>query len=148
MWYRVGVGRVLKHQIVMPRWRWSENFSRSVVSNSWWPHGLWGHRTFQTRILEWVAISCCRGSSWLKANYSREGSDGKCFRVCGSHSAYSNHSVLLLQHKSSLRQYIKNTRAWLGSEILLLDNKIWTSYNFRIMKYFYFDFSTTQKCKY
>ena len=44
--------------------KWSE--SRSVVSNSLLPHGLQGssvHGIFQPRILEWVVISCSRGSS-------------------------------------------------------------------------------------
>ena len=39
--------------------------SRSVVSNSLQPHGLWGssaHGILQARILEWVAISSSRVS--------------------------------------------------------------------------------------
>ena len=44
-------------------------FSRSVVSNSLWPHGLQlpdssVHGIVQARILEWVAIPFSRGSSW------------------------------------------------------------------------------------
>ena len=43
-------------------------WSRSVVSNSLWPHGICSlpgsiHGIFQARILEWVAISFSRGSS-------------------------------------------------------------------------------------
>ena len=38
-------------------------FSCSVVSDSLWPHGGC-HGIFQARMLEWVAISFCRGSSW------------------------------------------------------------------------------------
>ena len=42
--------------------------SRSVVSNSMWPHGLWPpdssvHEILQARTLEWVAIPFFRGSS-------------------------------------------------------------------------------------
>ena len=45
--------------------------SHSVVSDSFWPHGLQSTRSsvlwiFQARILEWVAISSSRGSSWPK----------------------------------------------------------------------------------
>ena len=43
----------------------------SVLTDSLWPHGLLPtgssvHGTFQARILEWVAFSFCRGSSWLR----------------------------------------------------------------------------------
>ena len=52
------------------KWKWS----RSVMSDSLWPHGLCNpmdcglpgssiHGILQTRILEWVAISFSRGSS-------------------------------------------------------------------------------------
>ena len=43
--------------------KWSE--SRSVVSNSLWPHGLYSpvHGILQARILEWVTIPFSRGSS-------------------------------------------------------------------------------------
>ena len=42
--------------------------TRSLVSDSLWPHGLWlpgssVRENFQARILEQVAISCSRGSS-------------------------------------------------------------------------------------
>ena len=52
-----------------PMWWW--RFSLSVVSDSLWPHGDGTpgssvHRIFQTRILEWVAISFSRASSWPK----------------------------------------------------------------------------------
>ena len=44
-------------------------WSRSVVSDSSWPNGLQftrlsAHGIFQARVLEWVAISFSRGSSW------------------------------------------------------------------------------------
>ena len=51
------------------------------MSNSLWPHGLNslpGSCVFvisQVRILEWVAISCSRGSSWLR--------DGTCVSFIG-----------------------------------------------------------------
>ena len=37
--------------------------SRSVVSNSLWPHGLQFHGILQARILEWVAFPFSKGSS-------------------------------------------------------------------------------------
>ena len=45
------------------KWKWS----RSVVSDSLWPHGLYLpgssiHGIFQARLLHWVAISFSRGS--------------------------------------------------------------------------------------
>ena len=48
----------------------SERVSHSVLSHSLRPHGIYTlpgstvHETLQTRILEWVAISLSRGSSW------------------------------------------------------------------------------------
>ena len=53
---------------------WYSNYllGCSVVSDSLWPHGLYTpsgssvHGIFQTGILEWVAISSSRGSSWPK----------------------------------------------------------------------------------
>ena len=47
----------------------SESVSRSVVSDSLWPHGLWPTSSsvqgiLQARILEWVAIFFSRESSW------------------------------------------------------------------------------------
>ena len=36
--------------------------SRSVVSNTLWPHGLYIHGILQARILEWVAFPFSRGS--------------------------------------------------------------------------------------
>ena len=48
----------------------SESVSHSVMSNSLWTHGLYSLPAFsvygvlQARILEWVAISFFRGSSW------------------------------------------------------------------------------------
>ena len=50
----------------------SDSVSRSVVYNSWRPHGLDGlsgssvHGILQVRVLEWVAIPFSRGSSWPK----------------------------------------------------------------------------------
>ena len=44
--------------------------TRSAVSSSFWPQGLYSlpgssvHGIFQARILEWVAIPFSRGSSW------------------------------------------------------------------------------------
>ena len=43
--------------------------SHLIMSDSLWPHGLYTpglsvHRILQARILEWIAISFFRGSSW------------------------------------------------------------------------------------
>ena len=40
-----------------------ESVSRSVMSDSLQPHGLWPTRLLQEKILEWVAISFSWGSS-------------------------------------------------------------------------------------
>ena len=64
-------------------------FSHSVISNSLWPHGLqparllW-HRILQARILEWVAISFSRGSSWPRD---------------WTQVSFLSHSGILLGHK-------------------------------------------------
>ena len=44
------------------RWKF-ESESRSVVSDSLWPHGLCNPWILQARILEWVAVPFSRGSS-------------------------------------------------------------------------------------
>ena len=41
--------------------KWSETCS--VMSDSLWPHGYSVHGILQARILEWVAVPSCRGSS-------------------------------------------------------------------------------------
>ena len=48
---------------------WLSEWSRSVLSDSLWPHGRWlpgssVHGIFQARLPEWIAISFSRGSSW------------------------------------------------------------------------------------
>ena len=45
------------YEFVPPEW--SENETRSVMSDSLWPHGI-----LQARTLEWVAFLFSRGSSW------------------------------------------------------------------------------------
>ena len=74
--------------------------SRLVMSDSLWPYGLEPARSlypwiFQARILEWVAISFSRGSSWPKARTQVSHIAGKFFTVwatrdaspaCASHS--------------------------------------------------------------
>ena len=71
-----------------------------VMSDSLWPYGLEPARSlypwiFQARILEWVAISFSRGSSWPKAQTQVSHIAGKFFTVwatrdaspaCASHS--------------------------------------------------------------
>ena len=57
----------IKRHCMIPFWLC---VSRSVMSDSLWPHGLYSlpgssvHGIFQARILEWVNISFSRGSSW------------------------------------------------------------------------------------
>ena len=72
------VDEVMMHEMLSsPQQTWKTNergnsnlhmcvCCHSVISVSLWPHGLWGSPVqgiFQTRILEWVAISYSRGSS-------------------------------------------------------------------------------------
>ena len=55
----------LKHKFFYLRWS-KVSESRSVTSNSLWPHGLYIHTVhgiLQARVLEWVAILFSRGSS-------------------------------------------------------------------------------------
>ena len=40
-----------------------ESESRLVMSDSLWPHGQYSPWVLQARILEWVAIPFCKGSS-------------------------------------------------------------------------------------
>ena len=39
-------------------------WSRSIMSDSLWPHGYTVHRILQVEILEWVAIPFIKGYSW------------------------------------------------------------------------------------
>ena len=64
----LGVRAALVYDSVA-RWFLAWKWSRSVVTDPLWPHGLWlpgscVHRIFQARILEWVAISFPSRSSW------------------------------------------------------------------------------------
>ena len=45
--------------------KWNESLSHSVMSDSFWPHGLYSsvHGILQARILEWVAMPSSRESS-------------------------------------------------------------------------------------
>ena len=46
-------------------WKWKWKLSRLVMSDSLWPlSGSADHGIFLARMLEWVAISFSRGSSW------------------------------------------------------------------------------------
>ena len=62
----------------------------SVVSDSLWPHGLYSppgfsiYGLFQARVLEWVAISFARGSSWPRDWTWVSHIAGRCF-YCLSH---------------------------------------------------------------
>ena len=56
----------------IPKWVvWYSVLSGSVMPDSLWPHGLYPpgssvHGIFQARMLEYIAISSSRGSSWLR----------------------------------------------------------------------------------
>ena len=73
------------------KWKWS----RSVVSDSLWPmdcsppsssvHGI-----LQARILEWVAISFSRGSSWPRDRTQVSHIAGRCFNLCATREAPTN----------------------------------------------------------
>ena len=70
-------------QNVMKVWK----FSHSVMSDSLRPHRLYSppgssaHGIFQARILEWVAISCSRGSSWPRGWTQVSHIVGRCFTI-------------------------------------------------------------------
>ena len=49
--------------VLVPKKLESESESRSVVSNSLWPHGLYSSWNIQARLLEWVAFPFSGGSS-------------------------------------------------------------------------------------
>ena len=58
----------------------------SIVSDSWRPHGLWPASllcswTFQAILLEWVAISYSRGSSWPR-EWAHASSIGTSLPLC------------------------------------------------------------------
>ena len=71
-----------------PKWKWS----RSVVSDSLWPHGcsLSGssvHGIFQARVLEWIAISFSRVSSWPRNQTRVSRIAGRCFTIWATREA-------------------------------------------------------------
>ena len=72
---------------------WVLCVSHSVVSNSLWPHGLYSppssfvHGIFQARILEWVAISFSRGSSWPRYQTQVSCIAVRCFTVWATREA-------------------------------------------------------------
>ena len=74
--------------LLTPIWKWK--WSHSVVSDSLWPHGLYSppgfsiYGLFQARVLEWVAISFARGSSWPRDWTWVSHIAGRCF-YCLSH---------------------------------------------------------------
>ena len=68
------------------------NWSRSVVSNSLWPmdcslSGSSVHGIFQARVLEWIAISFSRGSSWPRNQIRVSRIAGRCFTVLATREA-------------------------------------------------------------
>ena len=77
-----------------------------VVSYSLWPYGLEPTRllypwNFQARILEWVAISFSRVSSWPKARTQVSHIAGKFFTVCVTRDAWpvcASHVLMFWLH--------------------------------------------------
>ena len=77
-WWRSGL--MLDYLKVKVKW------SRSVVSDSLWPHrrsqpGSSIHGIFQARVLEWVAISFSRESSWPRDWTQVSCIVGRCFTI-------------------------------------------------------------------
>ena len=101
------VGKMSRSQ---HKWKWNH----SVVSNSLWPHGLEPTRlvrpwNFQARVLEWVAISFSRGSSWPRDRTQVSHIAGRHFTLWITWQVYSkdltgfNHytiQVILITHYS------------------------------------------------
>ena len=82
-------------------WKWK--WSRSVVPDSLWPHGLWLPGSsiqgiFQVRVPEWVAILFSRGSSWPRDRTQVSCIAGRCFTLWATKEAqtlaYSWHQNL------------------------------------------------------
>ena len=94
---------VKQSSLVMKSYKKERKWSRSVVSDSLWPHGLYRlfrpwdfpgkntgvgcHGIFQARILEWVAISFSRGSSWLRDWILVSCILGRCFTIWATQEA-------------------------------------------------------------
>ena len=83
--------------IMNPAWitlQWSEvkwSESRSVVSNSLWPHGLYrGTIILQARILEWVAFPFPRGSSQPRDQTQVSHIAGRFFTSWATREAHSH----------------------------------------------------------
>ena len=86
----------LSHQgsLLLYSLKWSEvKWSRSVVSDSLQPHGRTVHGIFQARVLEWIAISFSRGSSWPRNWTQVSRIAGRCFTVWATSSLH-----LILQY--------------------------------------------------
>ena len=71
-------------------------WSRSVVSDSLWHMdcslpGSAHHGILQARILEWVAISFSRGSSWLRDQTWVSGTAGRCFNLWATREAHTTY---------------------------------------------------------
>ena len=69
-------------------------WSRSVMSDSLWPVNCSPpsssvHGFLQARILEWVAISFSRGSSWPRDRTQVSYIAGRCFNLCATREAQS-----------------------------------------------------------
>ena len=104
------------------------NWSDPVMSDSLWPHGLLSlprssvHGIFQARVLEWVAISFSRGSSWSRDRTWVSHIVGRHFTV------WATREILWKSNNASLPPPICTSRAgvrwFLGSLSVLLDSAI------------------------
>ena len=77
--------------VLWPLWKWK--WSCSVVSDSLRPmdcslSGSSVHGIFQARVLEWIAISFSRGSSWPRNRTWVSRIAGRCFTVWATEEAY------------------------------------------------------------
>ena len=112
-----GIDHSLKGKGKMGYWKQTltiYEWSHSVVSDSMWPHGLEPTRlvhpwNFQARVLEWVAISFSRGSSWPRDRTQVSHIAGRHFTLWTTWQVYSkdltgfNHytiQVILITHYS------------------------------------------------
>ena len=103
-------------------WRTGYEWSRSVVSNSlqpvdYSPQSSSIHGILQARILEWVAISFSRGSSWPRDQTQVSHIAGRRFNLCTIREAKIHHDFL-----SSLILTLHFIVTWLSANITLQAN--------------------------
>ena len=105
------------------------------MSDSLWPHGLYSlpgsavHEISQTIILEWVAISCSRGSSWPKHHTPDPCIAGRFFTTEPPEKPFSK-AILplktnyLIQKSWALYSSYLCPVCWLGSQVVVSPKSI------------------------